>query len=480
MGGRPTYEELERRVRELEAMVEDLRRDADVLRRRASGLRQAEEIALLGHWELDLTTDGLLWSDEIYRIFELDQREFGATYEAFLATVHPDDREFVDRSYTGSLRDRTGYDIVHRLLMKDGRVKYVRERCRTEYDPAGRPLRSLGTVQDITDEMRTKQGFAGIVGREPRMQEIFETIRQLAEVKVPVVINGESGTGKELVAGAIHGEGPRAGKPFVTVNCGALPEGLLESELFGHVRGAFTGAYRDKKGRFEIADGGTLFLDEVADMPKVVQAKLLRVLQSGSFERLGDEKTVTVDVRVLSAANRDLRAEVAAGRFREDLFYRLSVVPIHVPPLRERRGDVPLLVEHFLEQEAREGQRSDGVSRNALAVLVDYPWPGNVRELQSAIRFALIKSRGQMIRRSHLPPEVLRRAAPPARPADRPPSPAVPGSGRGRKLDPASVARALEESGGNKVRAARLLGVGRATLYRFLGGSRWRDSASYR
>jgi PAS domain S-box-containing protein len=472
--GKPSYEDLERRVRELEAEVDGLRKAGEELEKRGSLAREAEHMALLGHWELDLVTNTLYWSEEIYRIFELTPGQFGATYEAFLETVHPDDREFVNRAYTRSVEERTGYDIVHRLLMKDGSIKHVHERCKTEYGEDG-PLRSVGTVQDITEQMQAKQGFAGIVGRDPAMQELFESIRQLADVAVPVVIQGESGTGKELVANAIHAHGPRATSPFVPVNCGALPENLLESELFGHVKGAFTGAVRDKRGRFELAHEGTLFLDEVADLPAPVQVKLLRVLQEGKFERLGDEKTLSADVRIISATNKDLSEEVEGGRFREDLFYRLRVVPVYVPALRDRRSDIPLLVDHFLVEEAREGQRSEGVSREALAYLVDYPWPGNVRELQSAVRFALIKSRGKLVRPEHLP-EDIRTHGDAMRGRDRERRDAKPyvvagkrKRGRAPKLSQASVHRALEKAGGNKVEAAKILGVGRATLYRYLG-----------
>ncbi len=466
---KPSYEDLLERVRELEAEVEELRHDRDDLEKKAARLGQAEELALLGHWELDIVNDTLTWSDEIYRIFDLEPQEFGATYDYFIANVHPDDRDAVNEAYTRSVRDRSGYDIVHRLLLKDGRVRYVNERCTTEYDESGQPVRSLGTVQDITESMRSSKGFSGLIGREPCMTELFATIRQLSEVAVPVLIQGESGTGKELVARAIHEQSHRSSRSFVPVNCGALPDNLLESELFGHVRGSFTGAVHDRKGRFELADGGTLFLDEVADMPLPVQAKLLRVLQEHRFEQLGGEKTISVDVRVISAANRDLKTEVDRGRFRSDLYYRLKVVPVHLPPLRERRNDIPLLVEHFLETAAREGQPCRGISRDALAMLIDHPWPGNVRELQSAIHFAIIKSRKELILPEHLPLDMMQ--------VDEPAGKQAEGGerrtercrrGRPPKLDASSVERALREAGGSKAKAARLLGVGRATLYRYL------------
>ncbi len=305
--------------------------------------------------------------------------------------------------------------------------------------------------------LKTDQSFAGIIGRDVKMQELFETIRDVAEIDVSVLIQGESGTGKELVAAAIHNEGVRAEKPFVPVNCGALPEGLLASELFGHVKGSFTGALRDKKGRFELANGGTLFLDEVVDLPKDMQAKLLRVLQEGTFERVGDEKTKSVDVRIISAANRDLKREVKRGNFREDLYYRINVVPIHLPPLRERKNDIPLLIEHLLARIVTDGRQDfPGISDDAVSLLMDYHWPGNVRELENAIQFAIVKCRGRMILPKDLPLELQGHH--------------VTRTSRGpsRKLDLEIVKSALEKAGGNKAKAARLLGVGRATLYRFL------------
>ncbi|MBW2408123.1 MAG: sigma 54-interacting transcriptional regulator [Deltaproteobacteria bacterium] len=456
MSKKPTYKELEKKIAVLEQKIAELEGSKKAIQRSEERLKEAERIAKIGHWELDLLSNTLYWSDEIYRIFDLDPQEFGANYEAFLDAVHPEDRKTVDKAFTDSIKKRTGYDIVHRLLLKNGTLKYVHEKCRTLYDENGKPLRSLGTVQDITHQKRDEHRFSGIIGREPKMKDIFEMIREITDIDIPVLIQGESGTGKELVARAIHNEGPRANKAFVPVNCGALPEGLLESELFGHVKGSFTGALRDRKGRFEMANDGTLFLDEIADLPKVMQAKLLRVLQEGKFERVGDEKTITVDVRIISAANRNLKHEVEKGNFRDDLYYRISVVPIHMPPLRKRKNDIPLLVNSFLEKFAYKGQQIKQISENALSVMIDYPWPGNVRELQSAIHYALIKSRGKIIQPAHLPMELRKQKI------------IRPSRGPSLRLDPKIVKEALIRSGGNKAKAARYLGVGRATLYRFL------------
>lgn len=348
------------------------------------------------------------------------------------------------------------------ILTRDGESRRVEMTVTGMNDYHGYFNGVLAAFRDVTDLIALKiqhgdlKSFAGIMGRDHKMLRIYRTIRDLSINDYPVCITGETGTGKELVAIAIHKESRRGGGPFVPINCAALPEGLLESELFGHVKGAFTGALRDKKGRFELANSGTLFLDEIADMPKGVQAKLLRVLQEGTFERVGGEKTISVDVRLISATNTHLKSEVEKGHFREDLYYRINVLPIHIPPLRERKNDIPLLVEHFLKKALEEGQESPGVSRDALAVMMDYQWPGNVRELQSAIQFALVKSRGRIIQLGDLPPELKNWQN------------GQPSRGPSRKLDTESVRAALAQSGGNKAKAARLLGVGRATLYRFL------------
>jgi PAS domain S-box-containing protein len=324
----------------------------------------------------------------------------------------------------------------------------------------------IGSVAAFTDRSKIKRlqrklkeekGFKGIVGQDRRMLDIFKQIRDVSPHDYPVHISGETGTGKELVALAIHQESPRSSAPFVPVNCGALPESIVESELFGHVKGSFTGAVRDKKGRFELAEGGTIFLDEIGDLPKSTQVKILRVLQEGTFERVGAEKTTSVDVRVISATNKDLRQEVKRGRFRDDLFYRLNVIPLDLPPLRKRLNDIPLLVEHFLNKAAEENNSKPvEISGETMSILLDYTWSGNVRELQNVIQFAIVKSRGDIITPDCLPLELQKAMERIARP------------GPSRKLRINSVVAALQESGGNKTGAANILGVGRATLYRFL------------
>ena len=350
------------------------------------------------------------------------------------------------------------------ILTKSGEARRVEITVSCMHDRDGQFIGVVASMRDMTDllQLQVRAGklnsFANIVGQDIKMLQVFQQISDVAGYDYPVHIYGETGTGKELVATAIHKESSRGGAPFVPINCGALPEGLIESELFGHVKGAFSGAIRDKKGRFELADGGTIFLDEVAELSKHMQVKLLRFLQEGCFERVGGEQTIAVRVRVISATNKDLKDEVRRQRFREDLYYRLNVIPISIPPLRERKNDVPLLIEHFLRNEAenRQPMRFKQVDRRALSLLLDYPWPGNVRELQNAVQFGIVKSSGRTITAEDLPLEIRQCQVSCVRPATN------------LKLDVTRVNAALKESAGNKAKAARALGVGRATLYRFL------------
>lgn len=354
-------------------------------------------------------------------------------------------------------------DYPLNITTRTGEPRRIEMRVTCMHDDGGALSGVLASFKDVTDLIRLQlragelSRFNNLIGHDSRMLAVFKQIRDAAGYDYPVHVSGETGTGKELAAHALHNESRRAGGPFVPINCGALPEGLIETELFGHVRGAFSGAIRDKKGRFELADGGTVFLDEVAELSNNMQAKLLRFLQEGRFERVGGEHTRSVNVRVISATNRNLKKEVERHRFREDLYYRLNVIPIHLPPLRERRNDIPLLIQEFLKEAAEryDGRRLE-LSSRAMALMMDYRWPGNVRELQNAIQFAFVKCAGRVIEPEDLPLE-LRQAAD-----------MCPRRGPARKLDPEAVRRALTRTGGNKAKAAKLMGVGRATLYRFL------------
>jgi sigma-54 dependent transcriptional regulator, acetoin dehydrogenase operon transcriptional activator AcoR len=349
-------------------------------------------------------------------------------------------------------------------------------------------IRDNSELEDLRFRNDKRREFHSMIGASKAMGSIFETIRAVGPSDYPVLVMGESGTGKELAAGAIHKESRRKSGPFVPVNCGALPENILESELFGHVRGAFTGAIRDKKGRFELADGGTIFLDEVGELPLHMQAKLLRVLQESSFERVGGEKPVNVDIRVIAATNRDLREMVATGEFREDLFYRLCVVPLDLPPLRSRPEDIPFIAASILERVNKEtGKAISAISDQAMTLLLAHTWRGNVRELINALQFASVLCRGATILPEHLPYEVrvpndtplsasgsgfaaVHQGQLPASPAGFGTTTAVK---RPRtRLTLERVREALARTGGNKLKAAQLLGVGRATLYRFFSDNK--------
>ena len=310
--------------------------------------------------------------------------------------------------------------------------------------------------------VETAARLAEIEGKSPRMLEVYKLVARVAPTTATVLVVGESGTGKELVARAIHSHSTRAARPFVPVNCTALSESLLESELFGHARGAFTGAVAAKRGLFELADGGTLFLDEIGDMGARMQAQLLRTLQDGEVRPVGGTESIRVDVRLVCATNRDLEAEVKSGRFREDLYFRINVVTVRLPPLRERPGDIPILAAHFLAKIARrEGRPQAGLSREALDGLSRHSWPGNVRELENAIERAVAVAKGDVVLRSDLPFEVQGQGLPPSGGLidDRPPL---------AELERRYIALVLAEAGGNKKKAAEKLGIDRRTLYRAL------------
>ncbi len=320
-------------------------------------------------------------------------------------------------------------------------------------------FRDLSRLKQLTEELQGRYSFGNIIGKSPAMGRIYEVISEVAPTTTTVLIVGATGTGKELMARAIHYHSPRRDRSFVAVNCAALPENLLESELFGHVKGAFTGAISARKGRFELADGGTIFLDEVGEMSPVLQAKLLRVLESNEFERVGDAKTTQVDVRLVAATNQDLEARVRERSFREDLYYRLNVLTLKLPPLRERREDIPVLVAHFIDQfNKRSGKHITEVSPEALEILVDHPWPGNVRQLENAIEHAFVHCRSGQIQPEHLPEELAVRPSPEAERA--------PGAHTIEAAEKATVLSALEANAWSPTHAARALGISRTSLWR--------------
>lgn len=321
-------------------------------------------------------------------------------------------------------------------------------------------------LRDVIKHLTYESPRYQIVGESPVVRRVVELVRRVAGSDATVLVRGPSGTGKELVARAVHGNSPRRDRPLVTVNCATLQENLLESELFGHEKGAFTGADRAKPGLFEVAEGGTLFVDEVAEMAPALQAKLLRVLEDGHYRRVGSTQERHADVRVVAATNKPLEEEVRAGRFREDLFFRLNVISVALPALRDRREDVPLLVEHFLRTR-RVGKTPFAVDPAAMAVLCGYDWPGNIRELANVIERAQILAEGTTITVDDLP-DTLLQATPPAPAAGGGAAAPAAGPDDLSQVERRHVAEVIRRSGGNKVQAARALGVSRRTLYRLI------------
>jgi len=350
------------------------------------------------------------------------------------------------------------YDYVQKPFKNDEVVLALRKA--EEREALRRENRAL------REEIRKDFRFEDLLAKSERMQEIFRVIAKVADYKTTVLITGESGVGKELVAKAVHARSSRAARgKFVAVNCGAIPETLLESELFGHKRGAFTDASSDRRGLFEEADGGTLFLDEVGELSMPLQVKLLRVLQEDTIRRLGDNRDIKIDTRIVAATHRDLVAETKAARFREDLYYRLNVLPIHVPPLRERKEDIPLLIDHFLARNnARLGTSIRGVDAEARRLLLDYAWPGNVRELENTIERAMVLADGETISANDLPERIRE---------SRDPIKMQLASGElsikktSRVIEEVLIRRALQKTKGNRTRAAQVLEIShRALLYK--------------
>ena len=354
--------------------------------------------------------------------------------------------------------------------MKLGASDYLTKPVRSEeivrvVERAVREASLLREVGRLRKEVHKEYSFHQILGKSKAIQAVFDLIRRVADTPTNVLITGESGTGKELVAKAIHFNSERREGPFVPVNCAAIPEQLLESELFGHMRGAFTDAKMDKRGLFEEAQKGTVFLDEISELPLMLQAKILRVIQEKEIRRVGATKPISVDVRIIAATNLNLNLEVKAKRFREDLYYRLNVIELKLPPLRERREDIPLLVEAFLKKcgDAR-GKAMKGVSESALAMLMDYAWPGNVRELENVIERAVTLSLGEKIGPDDLPPAVQG-----ARGDRRVLDEAAEKTLTLHEIEKEYIKKILEKMGGNKYQAAHALGIDRKTLYRKLG-----------
>lgn len=357
------------------------------------------------------------------------------------------------------------------IVRKDGQHVHVLKNASILHNDKGEAIGAVETLTDITElirkdhqiaaykrELTSSDGFHGLIGSSPVMQKVFDLAANAAQSDAPVIIYGESGTGKELVAKAIHNLSVRMDKPCVKVNCAALTESLLESELFGHVKGAYTGAYRDRLGRFETANGGSIFLDEIGDLPLSTQVKLLRVLEEKTIERVGDVSTIAVDARVISATNRNLMELVRQNAFREDFYFRINVIPIQLPPLRERGEDIPLLSEYFFRKIRRKsGKKINGIDSRAMDILMHYVWPGNVRELKSAFEYACVTCNENLIRPDHLPPTILNQKDKAAAPIKK--------AFNREEIKKIELLDALTETDGNQSRAAELLGISRVTVW---------------
>ncbi len=359
------------------------------------------------------------------------------------------------------------------ITNKDRRTVHILKSASVLQDEAGKTIGAVETLTDMSEVVRKQReitslrrachlydGYYGILGKSPVMRDLFEVVDNVAGTDAPVLIYGESGSGKELVARAVHEAGPRKDNPYIKVNCAALNENILESELFGHVKGAYTGAGQDRAGRFEAAHEGTIFLDEIGDIPLSTQVKLLRALEEKKIERVGDNAPVNVDVRIISATNKDIDRLIASGEFREDFYFRINVFPIRCPALRERRDDIPVIAQHFImENASKTGKKILGVTPEAMEIFSRYPWPGNVRELRNAVEYAFVLCQDGAIDVRHLPPRMLR---PTGGGGDSPASVSDAAADAERR----ALLAALRQAGGNQSEAARILNVSRVTVWK--------------
>jgi formate hydrogenlyase transcriptional activator len=438
---RKARDDLDRQVKERTAELtkanEELKGEIEERKRAEMGAHKSEERYALavagstdGIWDWDVLSNNVFYSDRFKEILGYTSEEFPGTLDAFRSCLHPEDADAVWAAVERHLKEHVPYNIEYRMKTKSGDYRWFLARGQAIWDDKGNATRMSGSLQDITErkeavqklkdalieikelknrleaekaylqeEIKLEYNYENIIGNSDELKYTLYKVEQIAHTDTAVIILGETGTGKELIARAIHGSSPRKNMSFVKVNCATLPSDLMESELFGYEKGAFTGAFDRRLGRFEVADGATLFLDEIGELPIVLQTKLLRVIQDGEFERLGSSRTLKVDVRIIAATNRNLEEEVRIGRFRKDLWYRLNIFPITVPPLRSRLEDLPLLVEFFVEKASRKhGKSIDYISKSVLNALQNYHWPGNVRELENVIERAVINSSENKLR----------------------------------------------------------------------------------
>lgn len=404
----------------------------EALQRSEGYLAEAQKLTHTGSWAWDVRTGVLFWSREIFRIYDYEYQEMGPTWPQFLERVHPEDRPQIEHKAKMETTQKDWLDSQadFRIVLPNGTIKRLHTIAHPVMDASGEITEVVGTVMDVTEQWKARAElekafeeikrlkdrlhdenlalreqidqafmFEEIVGASPALQTVLSSIVKVAPTDSTVLITGETGTGKELIARAIHKHSQRSGQAFISVNCASIPSSLIASELFGHEKGAFTGAVQRRQGRFELAHSGTIFLDEVGDFSAETQVTLLRVLQERQFERVGGNRILPTDVRVIAATNRDLAGAITSGTFRSDLFYRLNVFPIHVPSLRDRREDIPMLVEYFVKRYAEKARKQiDKVDKNTLKLCQSYHWPGNIRELQNIVERSVILCTGDTFR----------------------------------------------------------------------------------
>ncbi len=438
---RKAYDELDRQVKErtteLTETNKELKREIEDRKLAEKAVRISQERYMLavsgstdGIWDWDILSNTVFYSDHFKEILGYASEEFPETVDAFRSRLHPEDADTVWAAVERHLQEHVPYNIEYRLKTKSGEYRWFLARGQAIWDDKGNATRMAGSIKDITERMEAAQNlrdafieikelknrleaekaylqeeikleynFENIIGNSDELRYTLYKVEQIAQTDTAVIILGETGTGKELIARAIHGSSPLKNRALVKLNCATLPLNLMESELFGHEKGAFTGAFDRRLGRFEVADGATLFLDEIGELPLELQTKLLRVIQDGEFERLGNSRTIKVDVRIIAATNRNLEEDVRNGRFRKDLWYRLNIFPITVPPLRNRKQDIPLLADFFVDRVSRNlGKSIDYIPKSVINALQNYHWPGNVRELENVIERAVINSAEKKLR----------------------------------------------------------------------------------
>jgi len=414
---------------ELKKEIAERKKADEKLRRSEAYLLEGQRLVHMFSWAHDTATGKVASSPEVRRIFGAAPEEDVSTTEFFLGRIHPEDRPEAEREFAGAALSKVSYESYFRIILPDGSVKNIHTIGHPVLNDSGEIVEYVGTAMDVTEQRRARSDletafeeikklkdqlhdenvalreqidqafmFEEIVGSSPALQTVLSKILKVAPTDSTVLINGETGTGKELIARAIHKRSQRSSRAFIAVNCASIPSSLIASELFGHEKGAFTGALQRRQGRFELAHSGTIFLDEVGELPPETQIALLRVLQEHQFERVGGTRVLPTDVRVIAATNRDLRAAIASGTFRADLFYRLNVFPIEVPPLRQRKEDIPMLVEYFVKRYAEKaGKQIYKIDKNTMDLCQTYPWPGNIRELQNIIERSVILCSGDTL-----------------------------------------------------------------------------------